>query len=284
MSCFSVLWRVSGCSLTLLFVPELPKAVRHFAPRDLCVPITVHGSRLPFRRRSSWNKLRGGRKPRQSERRAIRARSGAQVQRLPHWQPQASAEPRGLPAASEPAEPGVNSAAGSSADLGAWPRVGGVAASRGRAPGRGQLELWLSVASADPRIPRVRDLCVCRVPANTMLLRLLLLLAPCGAGFATEVVSISLRGNWKIRSWNGSLQLPAAVPGCVHSALFHQRIIKVLCAAAPPGACAQVPRAVRGAREQPGCPRARRCAPGFGTHFRFASCGLQGFGRWGGEW
>ncbi|KAB0343320.1 hypothetical protein FD754_020246 [Muntiacus muntjak] len=59
-----------------------------------------------------------------------------------------------------------------------------------------------------------------------MLLRLLLLLAPCGAGFATEVVSFSLRGNWKIRSGNGSLQLPAAVPGCVHSALFHQRIIK----------------------------------------------------------
>ncbi|XP_061020300.1 beta-mannosidase isoform X1 [Dama dama] len=59
-----------------------------------------------------------------------------------------------------------------------------------------------------------------------MLLRLLLLLAPCGSGFATEVVSISLRGNWKIRSGNGSLQLPAVVPGCVHSALFHQRIIK----------------------------------------------------------
>ena len=157
-----------------------------------------------------------------------------------------------------------------------------MAASRGRAPGRGQLERWLSVASAARRIPRVLALCVCRVPANTMLLRLLLLLAPCGAGFATEVVSISLRGNWKIRSGNGSLQLPAAVPGCVHSALFHQRIIKVLCAAAPPGACAQVPRAVRGAQEQPGRPRARRCAPGFGTHFRFASCGLRGFGR-GGE-
>lgn len=205
------------------------------------------------------------------------------MQWLPHWRPQASTEPRGLRAASEPAELGISRGARSSADLGAWPRVGGVAASRGRAPGRGQLELWLSVASAARRIPRVLALCVCRVPANTMLLRLLLLLAPCGAGFATEVVSISLRGNWKIRSGNGSLQLPAAVPGCVHSALFHQRIIKVLCAAAPPGACAQVPRAVRGAQEQPGRPRARRCAPGFGTHFRFASCGLRGFGRGGGE-
>ncbi|KAI4572553.1 hypothetical protein MJG53_006053 [Ovis ammon polii x Ovis aries] len=59
-----------------------------------------------------------------------------------------------------------------------------------------------------------------------MLLRLLLLLAPCGAGFATAVVSISLRGNWKIHNGNGSLQLPAAVPGCVHSALFNKRIIK----------------------------------------------------------
>lgn len=37
---------------------ELPEAARHFAPRDSCVPITVHGSRLPFRRRSSWNKQR----------------------------------------------------------------------------------------------------------------------------------------------------------------------------------------------------------------------------------
>ena len=123
--------------------------------------------------------------------------------------------------------------------------------------------------------------CPLRVPGNTMLLRLLLLLAPCGADFATKVVSISLRGNWKIHSGNGSLQLPAAVPGCVHSALFNKRIIKVLCAAAPLGICAQVPRTVRGAQEQPDRPRARRCSPGFGTNFRFASCGLQGVGRGG---
>lgn len=199
-----------------------------------------------------------------AEPRAIRARSGAQVQRLPHWRPQASAKPRGLRAVSEPAELGIGRGARSSADLGAWPPIGGVGGSRGRAPGRGQLELWLGVASAVPRIPRVLALCVFRVPANTMLLRLLLLLAPCGAGFATGVVSISLRGNWKIHSGNGSLQLPAAVPGCVHSALFHQRIIKVLCAAAPPGTCSQVPRAVRGTQEQSGRPRARR-SPGFGT-------------------
>lgn len=36
---------------------------------------------------------------------------------------------------------------------------------------------------------------------------------------------------------------------------------------------------MRGAQEQPGRPRARRCSPGFGTNFRYASCGLQGVGR-----
>ncbi|XP_007172997.2 beta-mannosidase isoform X1 [Balaenoptera acutorostrata] len=59
-----------------------------------------------------------------------------------------------------------------------------------------------------------------------MLLRLLLLLALCGAGSAAMVVSVSLRGSWRIRSGNGSLELPAEVPGCVHSALFHQRLIQ----------------------------------------------------------
>lgn len=59
---------LSCCSFrTLLSVPELPEAVRHFASRDWCVPISVHGSRLPFRRRSSWNKSRGGPRPQRSE-------------------------------------------------------------------------------------------------------------------------------------------------------------------------------------------------------------------------
>ena len=145
------------------------------------------------------------------------------------------------------------------------------------------MALYLSSPHGAPRCkpPHPSRSCPLRVPGNTMLLRLLLLLAPCGADFATKVVSISLRGNWKIHSGNGSLQLPAAVPGCVHSALFNKRIIKVLCAAAPLGICAQVPRTVRGAQEQPDRPRARRCSPGFGTNFRFASCGLQGVGRGG---
>ncbi|XDA77362.1 hypothetical protein R6Z07F_007496 [Ovis aries] len=56
------------------------------------------------KRRSSWNKRRGGRRPRQSESRAIRARSGAQVQRLPLSQPQASVKPRDFRAATPPAD------------------------------------------------------------------------------------------------------------------------------------------------------------------------------------
>ena len=131
VSCFSVLWRVSGCSLTLLFVPELPKAVRHFAPRDLCVPITVHGSRLPFRRRSSWSKLRGGRKPRQSERRAIRARSGDRCsgsrtgdRRLPPNRA-VSALPASRRSWGSAAEPAAQLTWGRGRESGAWPRVGG---------------------------------------------------------------------------------------------------------------------------------------------------------------
>ncbi|XP_069341566.1 beta-mannosidase isoform X1 [Eulemur rufifrons] len=55
---------------------------------------------------------------------------------------------------------------------------------------------------------------------------LLLLLAVCGAGSAAGARSYSLRGSWSIRSGNGSLELPGAVPGCVHSALFQQGLIQ----------------------------------------------------------
>ncbi|XP_014417517.2 beta-mannosidase [Camelus ferus] len=59
-----------------------------------------------------------------------------------------------------------------------------------------------------------------------MHLRLLLLLALCGAGPAAAAFSLSLRGSWRVRSQNRSLELPGEVPGCVHSALFQQRLIQ----------------------------------------------------------
>nr|XP_054341510.1 beta-mannosidase isoform X3 [Pongo pygmaeus] len=59
-----------------------------------------------------------------------------------------------------------------------------------------------------------------------MRLHLLLLLALCGAGTAAAALSYSLRGNWSICNGNGSLELPGAVPGCVHSALFQQGLIQ----------------------------------------------------------
>ncbi|XP_040333245.1 beta-mannosidase isoform X3 [Herpailurus yagouaroundi] len=59
-----------------------------------------------------------------------------------------------------------------------------------------------------------------------MHLRLLLLLALCGAGPTTAARSLSLRGSWRIRSGNGSLELPGRVPGCVHSALFQRGLIQ----------------------------------------------------------
>uniref|UniRef100_A0A2R9A4B3 Beta-mannosidase n=1 Tax=Pan paniscus TaxID=9597 RepID=A0A2R9A4B3_PANPA len=59
-----------------------------------------------------------------------------------------------------------------------------------------------------------------------MRLHLLLLLALCGAGTTAAELSYSLRGNWSICNGNGSLELPGAVPGCVHSALFQQGLIQ----------------------------------------------------------
>uniref|UniRef100_A0A8D1WIM2 Beta-mannosidase n=1 Tax=Sus scrofa TaxID=9823 RepID=A0A8D1WIM2_PIG len=59
-----------------------------------------------------------------------------------------------------------------------------------------------------------------------MCLRLLLLLALCSAGPAAAAFTLSLRGSWRIRSGNGSLELPGKVPGCVHSALFQRRLIQ----------------------------------------------------------
>ncbi|XP_026917390.2 beta-mannosidase isoform X3 [Acinonyx jubatus] len=59
-----------------------------------------------------------------------------------------------------------------------------------------------------------------------MPLRLLLLLALCGAGPTAAARSLSLRGSWRIRSGNGSLELPGRVPGCVHSALFQRGLIQ----------------------------------------------------------
>ncbi|XP_019481435.1 PREDICTED: beta-mannosidase isoform X2 [Hipposideros armiger] len=59
-----------------------------------------------------------------------------------------------------------------------------------------------------------------------MSLRLLLLLALCGAGVTVAARSLSLRGSWRIRSGNGSLELPGEVPGCVHSALFQRNLIQ----------------------------------------------------------
>uniref|UniRef100_A0A452TFR9 beta-mannosidase n=1 Tax=Ursus maritimus TaxID=29073 RepID=A0A452TFR9_URSMA len=59
-----------------------------------------------------------------------------------------------------------------------------------------------------------------------MRLRLLLLLALCRAGPAASGRSLSLRGRWRIRSGNGSLELPGRVPGCVHSALLKRGLIQ----------------------------------------------------------
>ncbi|XP_032716740.1 beta-mannosidase isoform X2 [Lontra canadensis] len=59
-----------------------------------------------------------------------------------------------------------------------------------------------------------------------MRLRLLFLLALCGAGPIALGRSLSLRGSWRIRSGNGSLELPGRVPGCVHSALFQRGLIQ----------------------------------------------------------
>ena len=88
-----------------------------------------------------------------------------------------------------------------------------------------------------------------------MRLHLLLLLALCGAGTTAAELSYSLRGNWSICNGNGSLELPGAVPGCVHSALFQQGLIQVWRAADPRRAYARLPLVLRGAQEPPGSPQ-----------------------------
>nr|XP_004663044.1 beta-mannosidase [Jaculus jaculus] len=55
---------------------------------------------------------------------------------------------------------------------------------------------------------------------------LLLLLALCAARRGSAAERCSLRGSWRLRAGNGSLELPATVPGCVHSALLGQGLIQ----------------------------------------------------------
>lgn len=55
---------------------------------------------------------------------------------------------------------------------------------------------------------------------------LLLLLALCGADPTAAARSLSLRGSWRIRNGNGSLELPGEVPGCVHTALLQRNLIQ----------------------------------------------------------
>ncbi|XP_066239994.1 beta-mannosidase [Saccopteryx leptura] len=59
-----------------------------------------------------------------------------------------------------------------------------------------------------------------------MRLCLLLLLALCGADPTDAASSLSLRGTWRIRSGNGSVELPGEVPGSVHTALFQRNLIQ----------------------------------------------------------
>lgn len=77
----------------------------------------------------------------------------------------------------------------------------------------------------------------------TMRLCLLLLLALCSADPTAAARSHSLRGSWRIRNANGSLELPGEVPGCVHTALFQRNLIQVQCAEAP---ASLRPRSLRG--------------------------------------
>lgn len=107
---------------------------------------------------------------------------------------------------------------GGSADLGAGPGRGGAGAPASSEGARASAAACPGLAAA----------------ARGMRLRLLLLLALCGAGPTAAARSLSLRGSWRIRSGNGSLELPGRVPGCVHSALLQRGLIQVLRAAAPP--------------------------------------------------
>lgn len=70
-----------------------------------------------------------------------------------------------------------------------------------------------------------------RAPLPQLPLMLLLLLlplwAPSQAGPGTGARRCSLRGGWRLRNGNGSLELPAAVPGCVHGALLRRGLVQV---------------------------------------------------------
>lgn len=111
-----------------------------------------------------------------------------------------------------------------------------------------------TVASAALDRAGVLALRVSAVPATGMCLRLLLLLALCSAGPAAAAFTLSLRGSWRIRSGNGSLELPGMVPGCVHSALFQRRLIQVLSASPGWEPALASPLVLRRAQKWPGSP------------------------------
>lgn len=134
----------------------------------------------------------------------------------------------------------------SSADLGAGPGRGSARAPASSEGTRASAASWLGIVAA----------------ALGMRLRLLLLLALCGAGPAAAARSLSLRGSWRIRSGNGSLELPGRVPGCVHSALFQRGLIQVLRAAAPPEPAPRAPRGETGQGTAWQPPSLGLCSPG----------------------
>nr|XP_013006030.1 LOW QUALITY PROTEIN: beta-mannosidase [Cavia porcellus] len=59
-----------------------------------------------------------------------------------------------------------------------------------------------------------------------LLLLLQLLLAPGRAGPTAGARHCRLRDGWRVRNGNGSLELPAAVPGCVHGALLQRGLLQ----------------------------------------------------------
>lgn len=133
------------------------------------------------------------------------------------------------------------------------PRVPAAQLTRGRGRGRAGPEGPApGLAERRPRLPwPPAD----TVPGPSMRPGLLLLLALCGADPAAAARSFSLRGTWRIRNGNGSLELPGEVPGCVHTALLQRNLIQVPCAAAPP---ARAPFPSRpGAQVLPGSPLPR---------------------------
>lgn len=104
---------------------------------------------------------------------------------------------------------------------------------------------------------------------------LLLLLTLCCAGATAAARSLSLRGSWRIRNGNGSLELPGEVPGCVHIALFQQNLIQVRCTTAPAGLR---PCSPRGKRPRNGLadPQPPAVRLGLTLDFLYAPCGLRG--------